>query len=333
MEPKKRLIYRTEDTGIGARDIIVNALMSTNGPKKTGHDYIMIACPFHDDNTPSCGIFTSIGMQIPLGFFNCLGCGERGPWNKLAQHMGLPQVKEWQAIETKATNTQINEDKLLGHGYTLNDVLKTIGSPQSLPWPENRRWKNYSGSIIRQLGGLYIVDRRTDELILFFPIRVGQRYYGGVRAYIEPVNGLKYLTTQGDWVKEYGLLGLDYATPLIKKYRAVVLVEGVRDVLRLLQEGIPSVAILGTNNFSRKKAMSILSIADIKTVYCLPDNDNAGTKMARDVRTIITSMGLCKYQHLKLPKELDDTGKLIKMDPDNAPRHIIKHIKELVNGH
>lgn len=42
------------------------------GKTKSYSDYIMMQCPFHDDNNPS--------MKVKKEWYYCLGCGEKGNW-------------------------------------------------------------------------------------------------------------------------------------------------------------------------------------------------------------------------------------------------------------
>ena len=42
------------------------------GKTKTFSDYIMMQCPFHNDNNPS--------MKVKKEFYYCLGCGATGNW-------------------------------------------------------------------------------------------------------------------------------------------------------------------------------------------------------------------------------------------------------------
>ena len=142
-------------------------------------------------------------------------------------------------------------------------------------------------------------------------------------------NGLSYLTIKGDWVKSYGLLGYDYIQKRdLWGAKAVVLVEGPRDWLRLMKNKIPACAILGANMMDEKKMMLIAALG-VRKVFAMPDNDRAGKKMANLVKEFADKAGL-QFQYLKLPRELDKKGKLIKMDPDNAPAAIIKEVKRLV---
>lgn len=315
-----------------ARQLIYEELSSIAGDRKIQGDSYMIRCPFHSDNTPSCGVNLALGTDIPIGLFHCFGCGEKGHWNKLAAKLNLRTIKDWQKFEGEGAKKKIIQSNLLG---TNNDsivrLLEEIGTKQAIPWPIGMNWRGYDGKIINKLGGIYFNDRLTDELMLVFPVYINGVYKGGVRAYLEKqIGGNSYITTKGKWTKSYGLLGYDYMKRVMRKfnYRGIVLVEGPRDFLRLLKNQIPALAILGSLNFDEKKLMYVMSINTcLETIYVMPDNDEAGEKMYRNIKKIAGKS--IKVKHLRLPKETKN-GKVVKMDPDNAPQDIIDYVKELV---
>lgn len=316
----------TADTG-SAFEIVSRALQGVRGEHR-GDSY-WICCPFHDENTPSCSVNLSTAKGIPVGHFYCFGCSEgRGPWNKLASKLNLPQLKEWQHYkESAGFKLRANLKVTLDEEEKLRQEIK---SHMTIPWPEDKEWRGYKGKLIRKLGGMYFNDSKRDELMLVFPVYINGKLKGGVRAFLKKQEKrASYLTTDGKWVKSAGLFGYDLAKKLIKKHglHRVVLVEGPRDALRLLSKGIPACAILGTQNFSEKKLMHVLALG-VDEILVMPDNDRAGTEMKRLVKEI--SGDLCVVHHLKLPKEKDKDGKLIKLDPDSAPKEIIREVKKLV---
>lgn len=321
-----------------ARQIIFEELSTKfYGNKKLAGDSYMIQCPYHDDRTPSGGVNLAVDSDIPLGFYHCFGCGEKRHWNALAKDLGMEQIKGWQ-LNFSGNGTNYDQNKRAGRsGYLSYDdkLRKSLNTGEMIQWPVVESWRGYKGALIRKLGGLYYNDPMTDEVMLFFPVEVNRSYKGGVRAYMEKqVNGLSYLTSKGSWVKDYGLLGYEYIKNIVRKkgYTAIVLVEGPRDMLRLVDSKIPALAVLGSENITRKKIMRVLAMSSkLDTIYVMPDNDKAGTKMYKHVKE--AADGMVKVKHLKLPKEKDEEGKLIKMDPDNAPKKIIRMAKKIIEQH
>jgi 5S rRNA maturation endonuclease (ribonuclease M5) len=327
---------KTKDNGDIVDDLthVLEELQHYGGRTKQMGSNVHVLCPFHDENTPSCSINLSREADVPIGSFYCFGCGEYGGWNKFADKTNLKAVKKWQRFESNTDGGKARFYKraieLMGaNNLTIQRLFDEVGNAV-IPWPKERKWRSYSGKLISRVEGYCYNDAQKDELMLVLPVYTNGRYRGGVRAFFEKQdNGLSYLTTKGDWVKSYGLLGYDY---MIKKdlwgCRAIVVVEGPRDWLRLMKNKIPACAILGANMFDEKK-MQLLQALGVKKIFSLPDNDNAGKKMAYLVKRHCEVAGI-PHQYLKLPREFDKNGKLIKVDPDNADQSIIDRVKELV---
>lgn len=331
---KSKTSNRDKQTDIvDARTLIYEELSSLHINQKIQGDSYNIQCPFHDDRTPSCGVNIALGTNIPLGFFHCFGCGTKGGWNKLANKLNLRTIKNWEMFEGEGAKKKVNRRDLLGTtNNSIDRLLEEIGTKQAIEWPRYMEWRGYKGSLIKKLGGIYFNDHLTDELMLVFPVYINGRYKGGVRAYLEKqVGQTSYLTTKGSWAKSYGLFGYEFIKPIIRKakYRSIVITEGPRDFLRMVDNQIPALSILGSRNFDETKLMYIMSISSsLDTIYVLPDNDKAGKEMYKLIKEV--ARGRIKVKHLKLPKEKDKKGNVIKMDPDNAPKDIIISIKELI---
>lgn len=322
---------------------VQNEIEKFGGRTKFMGSNIHVQCPFHDENSPSCSINLSRESDVPIGAFYCFGCGVFGGWNKFALKAGLTEVKKWQAFESDASGQIARFYKkaieMLGqNNMSIQRLFDEVGNAV-IPWPKDRPWRSYSGKLIHRVGGYCYNDKdrgerdgnqRDGELMLVLPVYTNGRYRGGVRAFFEKQkNGLSYLTTTGDWVKSYGLLGYDYMKKRdLYDARAVVLVEGPRDWLRLVKNKIPSMAILGANMFDDKK-MQLLVALGVRKIFVLPDNDSAGARMAAGIKGYAEKAGVpCEY--LKLPRPKDEDGKTIKIDPDNAPQKIIDQVKKMV---
>ena len=57
----------------------------------------------------------------------------------------------------------------------------------------------------------------------------------------------------------------------------------------------------------------------------LPDNDNGGRTLWRNIKQRVPSA-----RRIKLPREKDESGKIIKMDPFPAPASILKEVRLLM---
>lgn len=112
--------------------------------------------------------------------------------------------------------------------------------------------------------------------------------------------------------------------------KAIVLTEGPRDWLRMVKNKIPCCSILGSAMFSKKKLMLLMGMG-IEKIYVFPDNDKAGYAMAELVEE--TCEGLIPFEFLRLPRKKDENGKIIELDPDNAPQKFIDKVKGILYEH
>lgn len=315
---------------------IVEQVHRLPGRKSAAGDSLMVCCPFHDDSSPSAGIFIAIGMDIPLGYFNCLGCGAKGRWNVWAPKAGLEAVPEWElraASELTINGKSLVDDE--GGGFrkfpTLRSLMDAVGRKSYVPWPEDVDWRGYGGKMLSDFGAVLQMPPGADLPVCFLPVKIRRSYVGGVAGYLEKRSGrTSYLTTRGSWVKEVGLLGYDMARKLIFEHdlKYVVTVEGPRDMFRLLSEGVPTVAGLGTKTWTPQKQKLIEGLG-VSHAYGMSDNDKAGDEMAEDMKRSFRGSPV-RYRNIKLPKDKDKKGKLIKLDPDNLPEPLMEEILDML---
>lgn len=313
---------------------VLEELQHYGGRTKQMGSNVHVICPFHDENTPSCSINLTREADVPIGSWYCFGCGEYGGWNRFAEKANLKTVKSWQRFESNTDGGKARFYKraleLMGkNNLTIQRLFDEVGNAV-IPWPKERKWRSYSGKLLSRVEGYCYNDNQKDELMLVLPVYTNGRYRGGVRAFFEKQdNGLSYLTTKGDWVKSYGLLGYDYMRKKdLWDCKAIVLVEGPRDWLRMMKNKIPACAILGANMMDAKK-LALLQGLGVKKIFSMPDNDAAGQKMHLLIKRLCEEAGM-DYQYLKLPRNKDEKGKLIKLDPDNCKQSIIDKVKEMV---
>jgi 5S rRNA maturation endonuclease (ribonuclease M5) len=329
------------------RDIILREIQTLRGPKKEAGDSIQVRCLFHDDKSPSMGIFTSESGKIPLGYFSCFGCGKKGPWNVLARKAGLQRIKEWANYKESAKDllSTTLAKKLMGtEGATADEILKSYGDVAVQPWPEQLDWRGYKGSLIRKLGGKLIDNNISDSLCLFLPVNVRRKCVGGIQALMTKTPGKpSYYNSKGDWIKNKGLFPYDHVQKMLIKHDLdfVVLVEGPRDALRLIVNGIPALAVLGAKNFGTLKALLAVAL-DVDKIYLITDNDEGGDETARTILPIMRQHLTCR--RIKLPKgkilrdkegiKLKDKKgdyKREKLDPGNVDQSVIDKIKKVLN--
>ncbi len=320
-----------------ARDnfqIITDGLQRYGGAQKATSDSRFICCPLPEhggDNTPSLGIYMEIEGKIPLGYWHCFGCAQKGRWNDLAKIIDADPIKEWQKSSDVAANliTHAVEESLLGEsGTTFKYVLEQMRCKEARRWPVAMAWRGFSGQLVHDVGGHIINDARKDSVGVLFPVKIGGKVRGGIKAvYEREGKEIAYINMGGNWTLKYGLFPYMYAAKMIKRQslRFLFLVEGPRDAMRLVSLGIPAMAILGATSMSDVKTLLILNL-DITHVYVVTDNDAGGDVMWKSVRKFIKKHDSVKLKRMQLPKNYDKKDKLIKMDPGNMPQNIVDDV-------
>lgn len=326
------------------------------GRKTIQRERAMIQCPFHNDDTPSGSInLDTMERHAPLGYFSCFGCKKKAKWNDLAQVFGLKTIGRPKTLTSEhfAAPDAYKEDLLADdvdhdEGET-NDVkrfpdLADLEFEDEFPFDE---WRDVPVSILKKVGAKFARHVEYETHYVWIPVMVQGRLEGYTNAKLQkPTNGKpSYLNAPGRWSNKYGLLYYDYAVKLMKKkgLRTIVLVEGQRDGLRLLLQGIPAMAVIGALNWSARKR-SLLEDLGLERVIIAFDGDDAGLKATKvvykDVRKFfdVKYLALWKYRTPVLDKKgrqkRKDNGKLLwenEMDPFNCPQvHVDAIIKALV---
>lgn len=325
------------------REIIISELQRYGRRQKQAGAWRMIICPFHkggQERTPSCGVNLSSDR---LGVWNCLGCTEKGSWNKLAKKAGLAEIKEWRSKEVldagDLLTSELDESLLGSTAMTFGMLKKKMGYPEATLWPEFLDWRGFPGTFMRKLGAHIISERPRSSgeeaefeagagIAVLFPVKVAGQLRGGIKALFTKKKGSRassYYASKGSWVSEYGLFPYIYAKSLVKKENLpfIILVEGPRDAMRLCLNGIPAVAVLGSKNVTKKK-IQLLTGLDIEIIYVMPDNDDGGKLMWKLCKSLAPKTFPIK--RIKLPRQKDADGNLIKMDPGNMPRKLLKQV-------
>ena len=318
-------------TDISNREIVIQQLQRLRGYKKMASGgWMMVQCPFHDDNSPSCGVRIA---EPNIGVFNCLACEAKGGWNKFAEKTGLETIKEWnKAPDVESLVTAQLDDQLLGEsGTTFKQVLRTFDCLEATLWPERIDWRGFPGWFMRKLGAHIINDYRADSVSALFPVKVAGKVRGGVKASFvkdeRNKRALAYVTSSGPWAQDYGLFPYVYARSLVRKNktRFVVICEGPRDAMRLCLNGIPAVSVLGAKNFTDRKLLFVIAL-NVDCIYVMPDSDKAGRMLWRRVKELCSKQEM-KCKRIKLPDNDDGS----KMDPGNAPKKILRLVMRHFN--
>lgn len=228
--------------------------------------FIQVSCPFHEHS----GTKLKLGISRRTGGLHCWVCEKKGHWNEYARLKGLvtfgtndPKLQDFQALSAQFSEL-LSERK--------------IESPEWIePW--RGTWRGLSGQFLRTVPSYLWYDEASKARRILWPVYMDGVFRGCMAARL-------YHDT---FPKTRNLSGLDakrvlfpFDHPLVKNSRAVCLVEGQYDALRLLSCGVPAVSIMGTANWSVQK-LNRLAARGVARVVIVMDGDVAGERAADEI--------------------------------------------------
>lgn len=292
---------------------------------------LWICCPFHNETKPSMSV--SLGGSVVPGTFHCFGCGVSGSWNKLRTGIaGLPEIDQRSLVaEYDATPKSISvldTDYVVEHfiAKSFKHYIKWV-DPDTVNIPMFRQWYGIDGRLLYKIDS-YLVRESNGAHRLFLPVIVNKKIVGGIRVARQKKDKVRqYLNTQGRWAEDYGLLMYDLVRNNVAHHNInfIILVEGPRDALRLTNLNFPTIAILGSNNFTQLKADLLLGIRGLDTIYLMPDMDEAGTKMAQLCNKFLKPY--IQVKRIKLPATTMVEDMAVATDPYNVDQEVLDDIR------
>jgi len=273
--------------------------------------FFEMLCPFHADSN-----IGSFGVSRSGGFYKCFSCGAKGPWNRLAAHIGMEKLAVGGGSSFASTQDMKDDmTRALSKAGVSGKRKENKLRPIVEPWPRDRNWREVDGRILSRIGCVRVVDLKRNVLRIGLPVRNIEGYLLGYTCRsLEPEDAEpKYAPLAADrvtWRKKElptgdALFLVDRA--LEEDWQYVVIVEGPYDALHLYAQGIPAVSILGTNNWTPQKA-SMLAALSLRAVLVMMDSDRSGQEAQRIVVDDMSHVTRCKG--LRLPKPGMDPGKL-----------------------
>lgn len=315
------------------------------GKKSRGSSYTMICCPFHNDSSPSGRVSHDISNPQFIGFFKCYACGDPMNWNTFAAQKGLEAFSTVESVSVPQTPVDYLDESLLGKDtsrFVQEDLefypldmrgWKKLG----LKGPE---WRTFKFSFLRSLdaqGCSLEKNYRTNQYV-YLPVLIHGKLRGYIKALPEKVEGLPgYFNAPGQWARKYGLWPYDHVQTMMKDkgVKTVVLVEGPRDAMRLVRDGIPALCILGTQSWSNHKILLLEQLGANKIVLC-PDSDSAGRAAAQLLYSgyrpsISGKTRVARPLHETFEVEYFSLGDYIEegdeeIDPCSAPKKAIRDL-------
>jgi DNA primase len=277
--------------------------------KQAGEE-LKVCCPFHKEKTPSCFI------NINSGIFHCFGCHKSGSVKKFFKELNIEadlsgisfSAPKKKSIENVVIQT-LDESVLLQFRYKPQQLID-LGFDEKLLWdmeigyhPDRKRIiypiRDHLGNLVGVSGGSCIGMQPK------YKIYGGQFY----------VNGLHVPSDFGEWFDElypnYGQLEKSnyiwnfhniYAKALKKEIPYVVITEGFKACLWLLQNNIPAVALFGS--YLSDIQADLLRRVNT-SYYIMLDNDEAGKKGTEEI--IYKLFNVCNLHQISYnTKQPDD---------------------------
>jgi 5S rRNA maturation endonuclease (ribonuclease M5) len=325
-------------------DFVRNQLQQYAGLKNEQGSTFFVCCPFHAEKTPSFRIFIGPDTKSP-GYGKCYGCGEKAGWDKIAPLLGLkPYKKGKPEVEYANLNilpTEIDDDDQDADTNFIQEPMEFS------ELPKNKKWRDIKTNLLIKLGAkiCHITTKDSGHVYkrLWLPVHINGQLRGYIKArFRKHPDYPSYINAKGPWSRTNGLFPFDPAIALMREIgsKTIVLVEGQRDALRLISEGVPAMCILGTQSWSDTKA-KLLELAGVRRVVLLMDGDCAGIDATKMLRPKLRQM--FKVVTLKLwsmegspyiqfadepyPSKAAKKADVTLWDPGNMPQWIIKRIK------
>lgn len=329
---------------------VQSQLARISGKKVPHATYTMIQCPFHKDNSPSGRVSHDLAKPRSIGWFKCYACGDPMPWSLFSARLGLegfgPPPPELDVPKTSFAH--LDEDLLGSSDKLANEPLrfhKLNAQSQEYLGLSRQEWRGFSFDFLSSLGASCVYHRDKERFYVYLPVNVNGQLRGYIKANPrKPKDGPTYLNAPGTWSLDYGLFLFDQSLALMKRkgWTTMVLCEGPRDALRLLRDGIPAIALLGTRSWSTRK-VRLLEMAGIEKIVICLDGDNAGYEAARFLFTGKPSKNSEKPTVAPLRESFDcevfalwdyavpDDFPDDKFDPGNMPASLVQKLKRLLS--
>ena len=273
---------------------VVTALESVNITKnlglKKGVSGWKIRCPYHSggrERTPSLSVNMNVKSKRFLAY-HCFSCSARGSWPALARALGCDPV-----YNHGSSNVEEDETLAIRPFFDESDRVRLLGSssdftvPNGLVWPEYTPWRNIRGEIVKKAGGLLyvkkIVGKKGEFTVqqLFLPVKGRDGVIvGGVDCNIIPSTKGNYFNSVG-LESQKNMMFLDVAEQMMDiasergQARVVILNEGPRDALNIVQLGYAALCNLGAHTVWSDKKVNLLLRLNPDVVITMFDGDLA----------------------------------------------------------
>jgi len=298
------------------RDFVIDQLERVCAKTKMTRNDLVIVCPFHADSNPSCSVHIS-GHKMPVGTYHCWSCGAKGPWARLAEQLGLDAGEGYIPenpfrAKRRAIQERIKSDTEFGRDQLHNHM--PLGSQ---PW-EHGPFRGISEEFLIRLNSERWYDDKNQCYRIVFPVTNSNGVIvGSVARRTDKEKRMPWLNSPGSWARKV----LFPLSIIPRPLTTVVLVEGPFDAIRLNYLGIPTLSILGTQNWSSQK-ISILEARKVKKVVICMDGDKAGRIAEYKIFKSLEDTKI-KRKRFRLPIDMHSP-----IDPGNMDEEKIEALRE-----
>lgn len=266
----------------------------------SGRDYL-IKClnPEHEDTNPS------LRVDRVSGVAHCFSCGFKTNIFKFFGVFTNPVP-----IRVAALKEKLAELKISGTGLDL-----PTGHT-----PYTKQFRGISPQTLRYFGAFYTnqVEKLQDRIV--FPIKdITEKIVVFVARHTMSNGNPRYINYPN------GVRMPVFPSYLPSGYKAMVLVEGIFDMLNLYDNGLENVVCaFGTNTLQNdiKSKLLPFKAQGITHIYLLFDGDDAGRKASQQLKPVIQQEGFI-VEIINLP-DGTDPGELDKQDIRSISEYIDK---------
>lgn len=267
---------------------------------------VLIQCPFHADNDPSCSVNTESGV------FYCFSCKEAGNFTKLVARL---DGVSYDVAKRRMLESEPEDD-------VLEDVFRALDEDDveketPLRYYSKKKFHSFFPSVLNTPGEEYLKGRRiTEDTMKRFDLRWGVEGImkdrvilpiymsdGGLLSYagraIDPGKKPKTRKARSGLRTLYGMYELLETS--YDRFPCIIVTEGEFDAMYLQQCGLKAVSTMGTAGITEQQLLQLYLHTD--TVVWSYDGDDAGR--SAQAKAIEKSKRFLKTDSVVLPDGKD----------------------------
>ncbi len=301
--------------GIDVETFITEQLDRNGLEYKLSKNFIEVSCIFHSHS----GKKLKLGFSRMSGGMHCFACKKDGHWNEYAEQLGLLTIDD--------ENRQLQDFAFLKREFA---ALKDDREPETPEWlePWTEEWRGLSPEFLATVPSYKWYDEKSKTHRILWPIYVNEKFKGCTAAKADPDEPYVFPKTRnlGGMNSKKILFPFDHE--LVKKTKALCLVEGQFDALRLLSFGVPAVSIIGAGAWDPYK-LTLLAMRGVERLVLAFDGDDAGDRLI----DLVTSEAEREFdvRPMYFPDPDDDEREegIKSIDPGNCKTRYIKLLKRM----